>query len=112
MKSHFDSPTFTELRKNNGWYKNNPCYVMYMAEFQVDQKTERAPLYGDILKSPVLFCYFSWEREGPSATLEQSRTTDRSYLQSLDTLEIQRVKFLHSKERFWNVSIMQVCKIW
>ena len=35
------------------------CYVMYMAEFQVDQKTERAPLYGDILKSPVLFCYFS-----------------------------------------------------
>lgn len=59
MKSHFDSPTFIELRKNNGWYKNNPGYVMYMAEFQVDQMTKRAPLYGDILKSPVLFCYFS-----------------------------------------------------
>lgn len=76
MKSHFDSPTFIELRKNNGWYKNNPGYVMYMAEFQVDQMTVQS-LHGDILKSPVLFFFM---RERPHKPLSKAELlTDHIY---------------------------------
>lgn len=75
MKSHFDSPTFIELRKNNGWYKNNPGYVMYMAEFQVDQMTKSSLWRYLEITSSVLF----HERDPQQPLSKAELLTDHIY---------------------------------